>query len=159
MGDAGLTGRKIIVDTYGGQGSHGGGCFSGKDPSKVDRSASYMARHVAKNIVAAGLARKCEVQLAYSIGVARPVSVFVDTYRTEVIARKRICEIVDEVFDLRPAAIIEYLDLLRPIFKKTSCYGHFGRNDPDFTWEKTNMADVLIEKAGIKRPRKKAAKG
>ena len=159
MGDAGLTGRKIIVDTYGGQGSHGGGCFSGKDPSKVDRSASYMARHVAKNIVAAGLAKKCEVQLAYSIGVARPVSVFVDTYRTEVIARKRICEIVDEVFDLRPAAIIEYLDLLRPIFKKTSCYGHFGRNDPDFTWEKTNMADVLIEKAGIKRPRKKAAKG
>lgn len=159
MGDAGLTGRKIIVDTYGGQGSHGGGCFSGKDPSKVDRSASYMARHVAKNIVAAGLAKKCEVQLAYSIGVARPVSVFVDTYRTEVIARKRICEIVDEVFDLRPAAIIEYLDLLRPIFKKTSCYGHFGRNDPDFTWEKTNMVDVLIEKAGIKRPRKKAAKG
>ncbi len=159
MGDAGLTGRKIIVDTYGGQGSHGGGCFSGKDPSKVDRSASYMARHVAKNIVAAGLAKKCEVQLAYSIGVARPVSVFVDTYRTEVIARKRICEIVDEVFDLRPEAIIEYLDLLRPIFKKTSCYGHFGRNDPDFTWEKTNMVDVLIEKAGIKRPTKKAAKG
>jgi S-adenosylmethionine synthetase len=159
MGDAGLTGRKIIVDTYGGQGSHGGGCFSGKDPSKVDRSASYMARHVAKNIVAAGLAKKCEVQLAYSIGVARPVSVFVDTYRTEVIARKRICEIVDELFDLRPEAIIEYLDLLRPIFKKTSCYGHFGRNDPDFTWEKTNMVDVLIEKAGIKRPTKKAAKG
>lgn len=155
MGDCGLTGRKIIVDTYGGQGSHGGGCFSGKDPSKVDRSASYMARHVAKNIVAAGLARKCEIQLAYSIGVARPVSVLVDTFRTEVIPRKRICEIVNEVFDLRPAAIIEYLDLLRPIYKKTACYGHFGRNDPDFTWEKTNMVDVLIEKAGIKKPKKK----
>ncbi|MBW1677901.1 MAG: methionine adenosyltransferase [Deltaproteobacteria bacterium] len=158
MGDTGLTGRKIIVDTYGGQGSHGGGCFSGKDPSKVDRSASYMARHVAKNIVAAGLATKCEVQLAYSIGVARPVSVLVDTYRTEVIPRKRICEIVNEVFDLRPAPIIEYLKLLRPIYKKTACYGHFGRNDPDFTWEKTNMVDVLIEKAGIKKPRKKAAR-
>ena len=157
MGDTGLTGRKIIVDTYGGQGSHGGGCFSGKDPSKVDRSASYMARHIAKNIVAAELAKKCEVQLAYSIGVARPVSVLVDTYKTEVIPRKRICEIVNEVFDLRPAPIIEYLKLLRPIFKKTACYGHFGRNDPDFTWEKTNMVDVLIEKAGIKKPRKKAA--
>jgi S-adenosylmethionine synthetase len=158
MGDTGLTGRKIIVDTYGGQGSHGGGCFSGKDPSKVDRSASYMARHVAKNIVAAGLATKCEVQLAYSIGVARPVSVLVDTYKTEVIPRKRICEIVNEVFDLRPAPIIEYLNLLRPIYKKTACYGHFGRNDPDFTWEKTNMVDVLTEKAGIKKPRKKAAR-
>jgi len=158
MGDAGLTGRKIIVDTYGGQGSHGGGCFSGKDPSKVDRSASYMARHVAKNIVAAGLASKCEVQLAYSIGVARPVSVLVDAFGTETVPRTRICEIVNDVFDLRPAAIIEYLDLLRPIFKKTSCYGHFGRNDPDFTWEKTNMVDVLIEKAGVKKPRKKAAR-
>ncbi len=158
MGDTGLTGRKIIVDTYGGQGSHGGGCFSGKDPSKVDRSASYMARHVAKTIVAAGLARKCEVQLAYSIGVARPVSVLVHTYRTEVIPRKRICEIVDEVFDLRPSPIIEYLNLLRPIYKKTACYGHFGRNDPDFTWEKTNMVDVLIEKAGIKKPRKKVVR-
>lgn len=158
MGDCGLTGRKIIVDTYGGQGSHGGGCFSGKDPSKVDRSASYMARHVAKNIVAAGLASKCEVQLAYSIGVARPVSVLVDTYHTETIPRKRICEIVNEVFDLRPASIIEYLKLLRPIFKKTACYGHFGRNDPDFTWEKTNMVEVLKNKAGIEKPRKKAAK-
>ncbi|NVM20871.1 MAG: methionine adenosyltransferase [Desulfobacterales bacterium] len=157
MGDAGLTGRKIIVDTYGGQGSHGGGCFSGKDPSKVDRSGSYMARHVAKNIVAAGLATKCEVQIAYSIGVARPVSVLVDTYRTETIPRKRICEIVNEVFDLRPAPIIEYLNLLRPIYKKTSCYGHFGRSDPDFTWEQTNMADLLVEKAGIKKPGKKAA--
>lgn len=158
MGDAGLTGRKIIVDTYGGQGSHGGGCFSGKDPSKVDRSASYMARHVAKNIVAAGLAKKCEVQLAYSIGVARPVSVLIDTFKTEAIPRTRICQIVNDVFDLRPAAIIEYLDLLRPIYKKTACYGHFGRSDPDFTWEKTNMVDVLVEKAGIKIPRKKAAR-
>ncbi len=157
MGDTGLTGRKIIVDTYGGQGSHGGGCFSGKDPSKVDRSASYMARHVAKNIVAAGLASKCEVQLAYSIGVARPVSVLIDTYSTEVIPRKRIREIINEVCDFRPAPIIEYLDLLRPIYKKTACYGHFGRNDPDFTWEKTNMVDVLVEKAGTKMPRKQAA--
>ena len=158
MGDTGLTGRKIIVDTYGGQGSHGGGCFSGKDPSKVDRSASYMARHVAKNIVAAGLATKCEVQLAYSIGVARPVSILVDTYKTEVIPRKRICEIINEVFDLRPAPIIKYLNLLRPVYKKTACYGHFGRNDPDFTWEKTNMVDMLIEKAGIKKPGQKAAR-
>jgi S-adenosylmethionine synthetase len=159
MGDAGLTGRKIIVDTYGGQGSHGGGCFSGKDPSKVDRSASYMARHVAKNIVAAGLAKKCEVQLAYSIGVARPVSVLVDTFGTEKVSRERISSIVNEIFDLRPAPIIEYLDLLRPIFKKTACCGHFGRNDPDFTWEKTDMVDVLIEKAGLKKPRKKVARG
>ncbi|OEU46227.1 MAG: methionine adenosyltransferase [Desulfobacterales bacterium S7086C20] len=149
MGDAGMTGRKIIVDTYGGQGSHGGGCFSGKDPSKVDRSASYMARHVAKNIVAAGLARKCEVQLAYSIGIAHPISVLVDTLGTGAVAGGRISEIVNEVFDLRPAAIIEYLDLLRPIYKKTSAYGHFGRSDPDFTWEITNMADTLKEKAGV----------
>jgi S-adenosylmethionine synthetase len=155
MGDAGLTGRKIIVDTYGGQGSHGGGCFSGKDPSKVDRSASYMARHVAKNIVAAGLAKKCEVQLAYSIGVAQPVSVLVDGFGTETIPRERISSMVSEVFDLRPAPIIKYLDLLRPIFKKTACYGHFGRNDPDFTWEKTNMADTLAEKAGLKKPKRK----
>ncbi len=158
MGDAGLTGRKIIVDTYGGQGSHGGGCFSGKDPSKVDRSASYMARHLAKNIVAAGLAKKCEVQLAYSIGVAQPVSVLVDTFGTQAVSRERLCNIVNEVFDLRPAPIIEYLNLLRPIFKKTACYGHFGRNDPDFTWEKTNMVDVLKDKAGIKKPRKKAVR-
>jgi S-adenosylmethionine synthetase len=158
MGDCGLTGRKIIVDTYGGQGSHGGGCFSGKDPSKVDRSASYMARHVAKNIVAAGLAKKCEVQLAYSIGIARPVSILIDTFGTEAVSPERISNIVNEVFDLRPAPIIEYLNLLRPIFKKTACYGHFGRNDPDFTWEKTNMVDVLREKAGMKKPRKKAAR-
>jgi S-adenosylmethionine synthetase len=159
MGDAGLTGRKIIVDTYGGQGSHGGGCFSGKDPSKVDRSASYMARHVAKNIVAAELAKKCEVQLAYSIGVARPVSVLVEAFGTETVPRKRLCEIVNEVFDLRPAAIIEYLNLLRPIFKKTSCYGHFGRNDPDFTWEKTNMVDMLVDRAGLRKRAKKASTG
>jgi S-adenosylmethionine synthetase len=156
MGDTGLTGRKIIVDTYGGQGSHGGGCFSGKDPSKVDRSASYMARHVAKNIVAAGLASKCEVQLAYSIGVAQPVSVLIDTFKTSAVPREKIAEIVHEVFDLRPAPIIEYLDLLRPIYRKTACYGHFGRKDPEFTWEQTNMADTLAKKAGIKKKKKKA---
>jgi len=149
MGDCGLTGRKIIVDTYGGQGSHGGGCFSGKDPSKVDRSGSYIARHIAKNIVAAGLAKKCEIQIAYAIGVAKPVSVMIDLMGTGVIHKSRVKEIVYEVFDLRPAAIIEYLDLLRPIYKKTSVYGHFGRNEPEFTWEKTNMADVLREKAGL----------
>jgi S-adenosylmethionine synthetase len=149
MGDCGLTGRKIIVDTYGGQGSHGGGCFSGKDPSKVDRSASYMGRHIAKNIVAAGLARKCEIQIAYAIGVAQPVSVMVDLKGTGVVEKKKVEEIVTDVFDLRPAAIIEYLDLLRPIFRKTAAYGHFGRNDPDFTWEKINMADAIREKAGL----------
>jgi S-adenosylmethionine synthetase len=149
MGDCGLTGRKIIVDTYGGQGSHGGGCYSGKDPSKVDRSASYMARHVAKNIVASGLAKKCEIQLAYSIGVAEPVSILVDTFDTGAIPNKHISNIVEEVFDFRPAAIIEYLDLLRPIYKKTAAYGHFGRDEEEFTWEKTNMADVLKDKAGL----------
>ncbi len=149
MGDCGLTGRKIIVDTYGGQGSHGGGCFSGKDPSKVDRSASYMARHITKNIVAAGLAKKCEIQIAYAIGVAKPVSVMIDLMETGVIPKYRVKEIVAEVFDLRPAAIIEYLDLLRPIYRKTSAYGHFGRNEPEFTWEKTNMVDILREKAGL----------
>ena len=149
MGDCGLTGRKIIVDTYGGQGSHGGGCFSGKDPSKVDRSASYMARYVAKNIVAAGLARKCEVQLAYAIGVADPVSVLVHTMGTGVIPSEQISKITNDVFDLRPAAIIEKLDLLKPVYKKTSSYGHFGRNEPGFTWEQTDMADVLKEKAGV----------
>jgi S-adenosylmethionine synthetase len=149
MGDCGLTGRKIIVDTYGGQGSHGGGCFSGKDPSKVDRSASYMARHIAKNIVAAGLAKKCEIQIAYAIGVAQPVSVMIDLMGTGVIPKDRVKEIVNEIFDLRPAAIIEYLDLLRPIFRKTAAYGHFGRDEPEFTWEKTNMVDILREKAGL----------
>jgi S-adenosylmethionine synthetase len=149
MGDCGLTGRKIIVDTYGGQGSHGGGCFSGKDPSKVDRSASYMARHVAKNIVAAGLANRCEVQIAYCIGVAEPVSILVDTKGTGRIPNQRIREIIRDSFDMRPAAIIEYLDLLRPIYRQTAAYGHFGRNEPEFTWERTNMASVLREKAGI----------
>lgn len=149
MGDCGLTGRKIIVDTYGGQGSHGGGCFSGKDPSKVDRSASYMARHVAKNIVAAGLAKKCEVQFAYAIGVPEPVSILVDTMDTGKISGKRIREIITDIFDLRPAAIIEYLNLLRPIYRATAAYGHFGRKNPDFTWEKTDMADTIREKAGI----------
>ena len=149
MGDCGVTGRKIIVDTYGGQGSHGGGCFSGKDPSKVDRSASYMGRHIAKNVVAAGLAKKCEVQVAYAIGVPEPVSVMVDLMGTGVIPKGRVKEIIKEVFDLRPAAIIEYLDLLRPIYRKTSAYGHFGRNEPEFTWEKINKADEMREKAGL----------
>jgi len=149
MGDCGLTGRKIIVDTYGGQGSHGGGCFSGKDPSKVDRSASYMGRHIAKNIVAAGLAKKCEIQIAYAIGVAQPVSIMLDLMGTGVLPKDRVKEIVKETFDLRPAAIIEYLDLLRPIYAQTSAYGHFGRTEPEFSWEQTNMADTLREKAGI----------
>ncbi len=149
MGDCGLTGRKIIVDTYGGQGSHGGGCFSGKDPSKVDRSASYMGRYVAKNIVASGVADKCEIQVAYAIGVAEPVSVLVNTMGTEKVGRGKLIDIVNEVFDLRPAAIIEQLDLLRPIYRKTAAYGHFGRNDPDFTWEKTDKADKIRELAGI----------
>ncbi|MFC1826149.1 methionine adenosyltransferase [Thermodesulfobacteriota bacterium] len=149
MGDCGLTGRKIIVDTYGGQGSHGGGCFSGKDPSKVDRSGSYMARHIAKNIVAAGLAKTCEIQIAYAIGVAQPVSVMLDLMGTGVIPKLKLKEIILDVFDLRPAPIIEYLDLLRPIYRKTSAYGHFGRNEPEFTWEQTNMVDVLRDKAGL----------
>ncbi len=149
MGDCGLTGRKIIVDTYGGQGSHGGGCFSGKDPSKVDRSASYMGRHIAKNVVAAGLAKKCEIQIAYAIGVAEPVSVMVDLMGTGVIPKKRVKEIIREVFDLRPAAIIEYLDLLRPIYLPTAAYGHFGRSEDTFSWEKTNKADEMRNLAGI----------
>ena len=149
MGDCGLTGRKIIVDTYGGQGSHGGGCFSGKDPSKVDRSASYMGRYIAKNIVAAGLAKKCEIQVAYAIGVAEPVSVMVDLMGTGTISKTRVEEIVTEVFDLRPAAIIEHLDLLRPIYRMTSAYGHFGRNEPEFSWENTDIAKVLREKADL----------
>ncbi|MCG6946059.1 MAG: methionine adenosyltransferase [Deltaproteobacteria bacterium] len=149
MGDCGLTGRKIIVDTYGGQGSHGGGCFSGKDPSKVDRSGSYMARYAAKNIVAAGLADKCEVQIAYCIGVAEPVSLMIDTFGTGKIAPERLVEIVRDTFSFKPANMISHLKLLRPIFKKTACYGHFGRNDPDFTWEHTDKADELKEKAGL----------
>ena len=149
MGDCGVTGRKIIVDTYGGQGSHGGGCFSGKDPSKVDRSASYMGRYVAKNIVDAGLAKKFEVQVAYAIGVAEPVSVMIDLMNTGVVPKGKVEEIVKEVFDLRPAAIIEDLDLLRPIYRATSAYGHFGRSGPGFTWEKTDKTEILREKAGL----------
>ncbi len=149
MGDCGLTGRKIIVDTYGGKGSHGGGCFSGKDPSKVDRSASYMGRYVAKNLVASGIADKCEIQVAYAIGVAEPVSLLVDFRGTGKIPESKAVDIVKEVFDLKPAAIIQTLDLLRPIYRKTSAYGHFGRNDPDFYWERTDKADQIRELAGI----------
>ena len=148
-GDAGLTGRKIIVDTYGGRGRHGGGAFSGKDPTKVDRSAAYMARHVAKNVVAAGLADRCELQLAYAIGVSQPVSVHIDTEGTGKIPDTKIAEIVAEVFPLTPAGIIKYLDLRRPIFQKTASGGHFGRNDPDFTWEKTDKVDALRKAAGL----------
>ena len=143
QGDTGLTGRKIIVDTYGGMARHGGGAFSGKDPTKVDRSAAYAARYVAKNIVAAGLASRCEIQLAYAIGVAKPVSVMVDTFSTGMVSDEKIAEIVNEVFDLRPAAIIENLNLRRPIYKPTSAYGHFGRNDLDLTWEKTDKIDQI----------------
>ena len=149
MGDCGLTGRKIIVDSYGGHGAHGGGAFSGKDPSKVDRSAAYMGRYVAKNLVAAGVCDKCEVQVAYAIGVAEPVSVMVDCNGTGKIPSKRIAEIVREVFDLRPRAIIEELDLLRPIYRKTAAYGHFGRELPEFTWERTDKAAIIREKAGL----------
>ena len=147
QGDAGLTGRKIIVDTYGGYGRHGGGAFSGKDPTKVDRSAAYAARYVAKNIVAAGLADKCEVQLAYAIGVAEPVSVFVDTFGTGKVADDKIAELVRKHFDLRPAAIIKNLDLRKPIYKQVAAYGHFGRNDLDLPWEKTDVAEKLKAEA------------
>ena len=147
-GDSGLTGRKIIVDTYGGMGRHGGGAFSGKDPTKVDRTAAYAARYVAKNIVAAGIAKRVEVQLAYAIGVAYPVSILIDTFGTGKIPDDKISELVAENFDLRPAAMINMLDLRRPIFRKTAAYGHFGRNDPDFTWERTDKADIL-RKAGL----------
>ena len=148
MGDAGLTGRKIIVDTYGGMARHGGGAFSGKDPSKVDRSAAYAMRWVAKNVVAAGLARRCEVQVAYAIGKAQPVGLFVETFGTGVVPVEQIQAAVVQVFDLRPAAIIRDLDLLRPIYSATSAYGHFGRELPNFTWELTNRADAL--KAAVK---------
>jgi S-adenosylmethionine synthetase len=149
MGDCGLTGRKIIVDTYGGMARHGGGAFSGKDPSKVDRSAAYAARHVAKNVVAAGLADRAEVQVAYAIGVARPVSVMVETFGTEKVGRGRILELISEHFDLRPGAFRDYLRLHRPIYQKTAAYGHFGREDEDFTWERTEKADQLREAAGL----------
>ena len=143
VGDSGLTGRKIIVDTYGGAAAHGGGAFSGKDPTKVDRSAAYMARHVAKNIVAAGLAKKCQIELAYAIGVARPVSVLIDTYGTGVISDEKLAGIVDEVFDLRPASIIDYLNLRRPIYEQTAAYGHFGRPDLDLPWEALTKVETL----------------
>ncbi len=148
-GDCGLTGRKIIVDTYGGWGRHGGGAFSGKDPTKVDRCACYMARHVAKNIVAAGLAERCEVQLAYAIGVAEPVSVYVDTQGTGVIDDARICQAVREIFPLTPGGIIRYLDLRRPIYRRVAAGGHFGRNEPEFTWERTEPAQTLAEACGL----------
>lgn len=143
LADSGLTGRKIIVDTYGGFGSHGGGCFSGKDPSKVDRSASYMARYIAKNVVAAGLADMCEIQISYAIGVAHPISVFVNTFDTGKLPDDQILELVKKHFDMRPKAIIDHLRLLRPIYRKTSVFGHFGREDPDFTWERTDKAEEL----------------
>ena len=149
MGDTGLTGRKIIVDSYGGYSRHGGGAFSGKDPTKVDRSAAYAARHVAKNIVAAGLANRCEVQVAYAIGVARPVSLLVDTFGTGKIPEERIAQLVEKHFDLRPKGIIAALDLLRPIYLKTAAYGHFGRDEPEFTWEATDKAAALKADAGI----------
>ncbi len=152
VGDAGLTGRKIIVDTYGGMARHGGGAFSGKDPSKVDRSAAYATRHVAKNLVAAGLADRAEVQVAYAIGVAHPVSLMVETFGTEKIGRGRIEELVREHFDLRPGAFREALNLHRPIYQKTAAYGHFGRNDHDFTWERTDKAAALAEAAGLALP-------
>jgi S-adenosylmethionine synthetase len=152
VGDAGLTGRKIIVDTYGGMARHGGGAFSGKDPSKVDRSAAYAARYVAKNLVAAGLVDRVEVQVAYAIGVARPVSVMIETFGTEKIGRAQIAELVDEHFDLRPGAFREALDLHRPIYQKTAAYGHFGREEPDFTWERTDKAEALATAAGLAAP-------
>ena len=152
MGDTGLTGRKIIVDTYGGAAPHGGGAFSGKDPTKVDRSAAYAARYVAKNIVAAGLAERCQIQVAYAIGVAHPMSVLVETFGTEALPVARIEELVQEHFDLRPAAILRDLDLRRPIYAKTAAYGHFGRDDGDFTWERTDKADALRAAAGLAEP-------
>jgi S-adenosylmethionine synthetase len=149
VGDTGLTGRKIIVDTYGGFARHGGGAFSGKDPSKVDRSASYAARHVAKNIVAAGLADRAEVQVAYAIGVARPLSLLIETFGTEKIAKPLIAELVKDQFDLRPAAVVQALDLRRPIYRRTAAYGHFGRDEDGFTWERTDKAGSLRGEAGL----------
>jgi S-adenosylmethionine synthetase len=149
MGDTGLTGRKIIVDTYGGVGSHGGGCFSGKDPSKVDRSASYMARYVAKNIVAAGIARECEVQFAYAIGVPEPVSIHVDDFGTGKVPYEKLVQLIRKNFDMTPKGIMQTLDLRRPIYKKTAAYGHFGRTEPEFTWEKTDKAAALKREAGL----------
>ena len=150
VGDCGVTGRKIIVDTYGGRGSHGGGAFSGKDPSKVDRSSSYMGRYVAKNIVAAGIATEVEVQIAYAIGISQPVSINVNTFGTSMLDNERIVQLINEVFDLRPKAIVQQLDLLRPIYRSTAAYGHFGRERDDFTWEKTDKAEELRDAAGLK---------
>ncbi len=147
LADSGLTGRKIIVDTYGGVGSHGGGCFSGKDPSKVDRSGCYMARYIAKNIVAAGLAEQCEIQISYAIGVAQPISVLVNSFGTGKVSDEKILELVKQHFDMRPKAIIDHLQLLRPIYRKTAVFGHFGREDPDFTWERTDKAEELRKAA------------
>jgi S-adenosylmethionine synthetase len=149
QGDTGLTGRKIIVDTYGGVGSHGGGAFSGKDPSKVDRSASYMARYIAKNLVGAGIADRVEVQIAYAIGVAEPVSILVDTKQTGKVPQDKLVKLVRDIFPMTPKGIIDHLKLRRPIYKKTAAYGHFGRNDPDFTWEKTDMIDTIKRSAGL----------
>ncbi|OGR00260.1 MAG: methionine adenosyltransferase, partial [Deltaproteobacteria bacterium RIFOXYD12_FULL_55_16] len=150
VGDCGVTGRKIIVDTYGGMGSHGGGAFSGKDPSKVDRSSSYMGRYVAKNLVAAGIATEIEVQIAYAIGISRPVSINVNSFGTGKISDERIKALIETHFDLRPKAIIQHLDLLRPIYRKTAAYGHFGREREEFTWERTDKAEILRDAAGIK---------
>jgi S-adenosylmethionine synthetase len=149
VGDCGVTGRKIIVDSYGGRGSHGGGAFSGKDPSKVDRSSSYMGRYVAKNIVAAGLATEVEVQVAYAIGISKPVSINVKTFGTGTISEERLVQVIGQVFDLRPKAIIQQLDLLRPIYHKTAAYGHFGRELPEFTWERTDKVEALRAAAGL----------
>lgn len=149
MGDCGLTGRKIIVDTYGGMSRHGGGAFSGKDPSKVDRSASYMARYIAKNIVAAGIAERLEIQISYAIGIAKPLSICAETFGTGRISEEGICELIEKYFDLRPGKIIETLDLLRPIYGQTAAYGHFGREEPGFTWERTDMVDILKEAVKI----------
>src|SRR5690606_15021483 len=149
QGDSGLTGRKIIVDTYGGSCPHGGGAFSGKDPSKVDRSAAYAARYVAKNIVAAGLAKRAQIQVSYAIGVAQPINIPVDTFGTGVIADDKIAELVQQHFDLRPKGIVQMLDLLRPIYTKTAAYGHFGRSEPEFSWEATDKAGILRDAAGL----------
>jgi S-adenosylmethionine synthetase len=149
QGDCGLTGRKIIVDTYGGACPHGGGAFSGKDPSKVDRSAAYMGRYIAKNIVAAGIARQCQVQVAYAIGIAKPVSIMVDTWETGKISNEKIVELIERHFDLRPKGIVQTLDLLRPIYSKTAAYGHFGREEPEFSWEATDKAEALRADAGL----------
>jgi S-adenosylmethionine synthetase len=149
QGDCGLTGRKIIVDTYGGAAPHGGGAFSGKDPSKVDRSAAYAGRYVAKNIVAAGLARQCQIQVSYAIGVAKPTSISIDTFGTGKVPNDKIVELVQKHFDLRPKGIVQQLDLLRPIYSKTAAYGHFGREEPEFSWERTDKADALRADAGL----------